>query len=275
MTAAAARRVGLGVGLLLRGTPGDPIQGNLLLDRLLGADIRFGDNLDPYALVHQQRLQAWADELLGRGERPYIVNLHGGSRVGSLVTCGYIAASDELAEQCHAADIHPDHLYLAVGSGSTLAGLAIGTRNTASRLSATRLIGVTVGTPPDVIMPRIREFIRSTTAMLGLPPPVADEFVLDDSQRGPGYGMPTDAGMSALRLAAESDALLLNPVYTSKAFAALIADVSNGTIRQGETVIFLNTGGDPLLFSYAEALIHHQASTGALSSRSYVSPALW
>jgi D-cysteine desulfhydrase family pyridoxal phosphate-dependent enzyme len=266
MTAAAARKAGLGIGLLLRGTSDDPVQGNLLLDRLLGADIRFVANTDPYAPVHQKTLQEWADEIRGRGERPYIVNMHDGSRMGALVTCGYIAASGEMAEQCRAADVHPDHLYLAVGSGSTLAGLAIGTRHTAGRLSATRLVGVTVGTPPDVILPKVREFIRSTTALLGIPAPHDDDFVLDDSQRGPGYGVPTTAGLDAMRLVAGSDALLLNPVYTAKSFAALLADVTNGTIRQGETVIFLNTGGDPLLFSHAEALMHSAAETSASSS---------
>lgn len=260
MAAAAARRVGLRIGLLLRGTPDSEVQGNLLLDHMLGAEVRFIDNDDPYHPAHQEMLRAWAEEETLRGETPYVVNLHDGSRMGSLVTCGYISAARELDEQCQSLGIHPAHLYTAVGSGSTLAGLALGTRYPASRLANIRLVGSSVGSTTETILPKIREFIHSTTTLLGIPPHDRDHFTVTDAQRGPGYGVTTDEALSAIRLAAQSDALLLNPVYTGKSFAALISDINSGVIRPGETVVFLNTGGDPLLFNHpgvlAQAVSH-------------------
>lgn len=254
MITAAARRVGLDIGLLLRGTPASPVQGNLLIDHLLGADIRFIDNDDPYDPAHQDTLRAWAIEEEARGEKPYVVHLHGGSTMGALMTTGYVAASRELDAQLLDRGAHPHHLYLAVGSGSTLAGLVVGSGAVTTTLSATRLSGVTVGSPAGSIVPRIREFVHSTSTLLNLPIPASDRFYVDESQRGAHYGAPTEEGLAAIRLMARTEALMLNPVYTGKAFAALVADVRNGTIQPGETVVFLNTGGDPLLFSYADVL---------------------
>ena len=255
VVAAAGRRQGLRVGLLLRGTDDVPVQGNLLLDRLLGAEIRFVDEPDPYAPIHQRLLAAWADEERQRGERPYVIDIHGGSRMGALLTCGYVPAATELDEQCRALGIAPGHLYLALGSGSTLAGLAIGARHDAPALADTRLVGVAVGAPGEVVRPKTHEFMASTASLLNLAMPDTSRVVVDGSQRGPGYGIPTEDALRAARFAAETEALLLNPVYTGKALAALIADVENGTIRQGATVVFLNTGGDPLLFTHAAALL--------------------
>lgn len=253
MTAAAGCRAGLRVGLLLRGTPDAPVQGNLLLDRLLGAELRFVSDLDPYALVHHERLQAWAEEERARGGRPYPIYLHEGSRAGALVTIGYVAAAGELGAQCTGLGVRPDHLYLAVGSGSTLAGLLLGARRPDNPLAGTRIVGVSIGASAATVEPKIREFVASAAALLRIPEP-PEGPLLDDSQRGTGYGVPTGTGLAAIRLAARTEALLLNPVYTGKAFAALCADVERGIVRPGESVVFLNTGGDPLLFSYATTL---------------------
>lgn len=254
MTAAAARRVGLRAGLLLRGTPDAPLQGNLLLDHLFGAEIRFVNELDPYASVHQHELRRWAVEERARGERPYVIQLHGGSPMGALATLAYTAASSELSTQCRELDVRPDHLYVPVGSGSTLAGLALGTRQTANPLSATRLVGILVAAAMDAVRPRIREFIDAAATHSGLNAPGDGAYSLDDTHRGRGYGVPTQAALRAIHLAAETEALLLNPVYTGKTFSALLSDVASGAIRPGESVIFVNTGGDPLLFSFAEQL---------------------
>ncbi len=255
MTAAAGRRAGLRVGLLLRGDPDTPIQGNLLLDHLLGAEIQFIDETNPYAPVHQERLAGWARQATVQGERPYVINLHNGSRMGALATLGYVAAVPELVDQCRALQIRPDHLYVAVGSGSTLAGLHLGWTQLDRTWSRTRLVGVVVVTAPAAtVAPKLREFVASAAALAGLPPPATD-VALDDTQRGPAYGVPTATTLDAIHFAATTDALLLNPVYTGKAFAALRADIATGKIGPDDTVIFLNTGGDPLLFSSAATLL--------------------
>jgi len=256
MTAAAAGRAGLRAGLLLRGSAEEPLQGNLLLNHLLGAEIRFIDIMDPYDPEHQRQLRAWAEEARERGEKPYVIDMHGGSRIGALVTCGYVTAEAELSSQCRAMGLRPDHLYLAVGSGSALAGLIVGATTPGSSIAATRLVGVSVSTSGDVLEPKVREFLDSTMSLLDTPTSAHQPTVcIDDTHRASGYGVPTVASHEAMRVAATHEALLLNPTYTSKAFAALLADIERGVIRRGKTVVFLNTGGDPLLFRQADALI--------------------
>lgn len=253
MTAAAGCRAGLPVGLLLRGSPTEPVQANLLLDQLLGAELRFVDDPDPYAPVHRERLAVWAGEERARGGRPYIIYLHGGSRAGALATAGYVGVAAELHTQCAAQGLRPSHVYIAVGSGGSYAGLLLGARQPGNMLGATRLAGVCVGALSSVVGAQMTTALATTGALLGLRVP--DEApALDDAQRGPAYGVPTPAALAAIALAARTEALLLNPVYTGKAFAALLSDVERGVVRPGETVIFLNTGGDPLLFHYAEML---------------------
>ena len=255
-TAAAAARAGLRACLLLRGSGAEAVQGNLLLDHLLGADIRFTSDMDPYSDATRGRLDAWADEERALGRRPYPIYLHGGSRAGALATAAYVQAAIELDGQLAAAGIRPAHVYVAVGSGSTLAGLLVGARGAADRLARARLVGVCVGALSPVVGPKVREFARAAAALLDAAPP-GDGVTLDDGQRGDAYGVPTPAALDAIRIAAAAEALMFNPVYTGKAFAALLADVARGAVTPGSTVVFINTGGDPLLFAYADDLAAH------------------
>lgn len=251
MTAGAARRAGLRAGLLLRGTGQEPVQGNLLLDHLMGAEIRFTVDMDPYSSDTHAQLLGWVDEERARGGSPYLVYIHGGSRPGALGTIGYVDGALELAEQFNARGLSPEHLYVAVGSGGTLAGLLMGLRLVGLH---TRVVGVCVGALSDEVRPRTLEFMDAASALLDLPPVPTADLVLQDSQRGKAYGVPTPAALDALTRFARAEAVILNPVYTSKALAALIADVEQGVVRPGETAVFMHTGGDPLVYTYAEAL---------------------
>lgn len=250
MTAAAGCRAGIRVGLLLRGSPAQPLEANLLLDHLLGAELRFVADADPYAPIHFDLLTAWAEEERARGGHPYLIFLHHGSRAGALAAAGYVGVATELHEQCAAQACRPDHLYIAVGSGGSYAGLLLGARESWHALQRTRVVGVCVGALSPVVAPQLTQTLATTGALLGLPVP-HEQFELDDAQRGPAYGVPTPAALDAIALAARTEALLLNSVYTGKAFAALLRDVQDGVVKPGETVIFMNTGGDPLLFRHA------------------------
>lgn len=246
--AAAGSKAGLRVALLLRGSMDESLEGNLLLNRLLGADVRFINEPDPYAETIFAYLLAWADEERARGERPYLVYPHGGSCAGALATADYVHAAIELEEQCHAVGIESKHTYVAVGSGSTLAGLLLGVASLGGHLARARIVGVCVGALRPVVEPKVWEFLEATAALLGISP-VAPEFALDGSQRGPGYGVATSAAVASIHRAARRKALLLNLVYTGKALAALLKDVARGVVGSGETVLFVNTGGEPLLFT--------------------------
>lgn len=258
VTAAAGARAGLRVHLLLRGTGDEPVQGNMLLDHLLGADIRFTDDMDPYSEGTKRRLDEWADDDRAGGGVPCILYIHGGSHAGALATAAYVGAAVELDGQCRDTGIRVDHLYVAVGSGSTLAGLLLGARGPAGRLARTRIRGVCVSALSDVVGPKIREFAETAAALLGADVP--DEPPdLDDRERGPGYGVATEAALRAIDTAAAREALMLNPVYTGKTFAGLLRDIARGAVAPGSTVVFMNTGGDPLIFANAERLTAERA----------------
>lgn len=258
MTVAAARRAGVGAGLLLRGAADTPVQGNLLIDYLLGAEIRFTPNPDPYASDTYERLLDWQEEARRSGRRPYLIYLHDGSRPAALATIGYVQGALELAGQLEAMGQEIDHVYVAVGSGGTLAGLLLGLRYLGVDA---RVVGVCVGALSDVVGPRTLEFASAAADLLGLPPLAQGDLVLDDDQRGPAYGVPTRAGLDAILRLARTEALIANPAYTGKALAALVADVERGLIRPGQTVLFLQTGGDPLVYVYAEVLAAHARAT--------------
>lgn len=253
VVAAAGCQAQVRVGLLLRGSPGEPVQGNLLLDHLLGAEIRFTDDINPYSEHTREQLEAWAAETRAAGDIPYVIYIHHGSRAGALATAAYVDAAIEIDQQCREYGLVPKHLYVAVGSGSSLAGLALGARLRGGSLEHCQLHGICVGELSPIIRPKINEFLGACADLLGVSP-ATPHIQLDDTQRGDAYGVPTPAAIEAIRLAARAEALFFNPVYTGKAFAALLADIRNGVIRTGETVLFLNTGGDPLLFAYADQL---------------------
>lgn len=257
MTVGAARKAGLRAGLLLRGSGDEPVQGNLLLDHVLGADIRFTQDLDPYSATTHQTLLDWADEERAAGAHPYLIYVHGGSRAGALGTVGYVDAAAELAGQLAASGVSPDHVYVAVGSGSTLAGLLLGLRQLGLQ---TRVVGVCVSALSETVRSKTLEFVDAAERLLDLPSIGLGDWQLDDSQRGEAYGVPTASGLAAIRLLAHTEALIANPVYTGKALAALLADVKRGVVHSGETAIYLHTGGDPLVYAYADALAEHAAT---------------
>jgi 1-aminocyclopropane-1-carboxylate deaminase/D-cysteine desulfhydrase-like pyridoxal-dependent ACC family enzyme len=257
MTVGAARKAGMRAGLLLRGSGDEPLQGNLLLDRVLGAEIRFTQDMDPYSAATHRDLLAWASAEGRAGAHPYVVYIHGGSRAGALATAGYVDGAAELVGQLTAMAVQADHLYVAVGSGSTLAGLLLGLRYLGLR---TRVVGVCVGELSQTVGPKMLEFVDAAQHLLDLPSVDLVDWHLEDSQRGAAYGVPTESGLAAITLLAHTEAVVANPVYTGKALAALLADVASGVVRSGETVIYLHTGGDPLVYAYADALAQHAAT---------------
>ncbi len=117
-----------------------------------------------------------------------------------------------------------------------------------------RLIGISVQQPAARLRPWIVEAAGQAAALAGIAERLSpDDFVLLDDQIGPGYGLPSPAGIEAVRLAGRTEALVLDPVYTGKALAGLAAARSAGVIGPGETVTFLHSGGTPGLFANAAA----------------------
>jgi L-cysteate sulfo-lyase len=248
LTAAACARLGLACEVWLnRRVPGRGAgyerTGNALLDRLLGARIEFlpGD-VDADAAAARR-----AEELSEDGTRSYVIPAGASTVVG---TRGYVRAAFELLEQADAAGVEFDTIVVAAGSCGTLAGLAVGL---AAAKWPGRLVGVTVSSPAPEVRARTLELAGETAESLGRPGAVLD-VEIDDRFIGPGYGVPTQDGLDAVRWLARTEGLLLDPAYTGKAMAGLIARAASGGFEPGAGVLFVHTGGWPALFGYAEDL---------------------
>jgi D-cysteine desulfhydrase family pyridoxal phosphate-dependent enzyme len=231
MTAAAANRLGLGCTIVLAGEPLPVPTGNVLIDHLLGPEIVWAGPIGYYAL--EQRMRDEADRHRAAGRNPYLIPVGGASTVGEL---GYVVAALELRQQL------PDVALVVTGDGSggTHAGLAAGLG------SLDRVLGVDAGTRPDlddVVPVKARE----AAALAGLPTP-GGTVAVDHERFGEGYGAPTDSCREALHLAARHEGLVLDPVYTGKALAGLIAAVRESRVPADGTIVFLHTGGMPALF---------------------------
>lgn len=246
MTAAAACVAGLAVTLVLTAPDGaPPVQGNLLLDRLLGAEVQ----LIPTGSDEAAAMETLAATLRERGERPYVIPIGGSNAIGVF---GYVAATLELVGQLVAQGQAPRWLYYANGSRGTQAGLALG----AKLFNASYGVrGVAVSGGDEAKRLRALQIANEAAELLGTTVRVTEaDLPNDDGQIGLGYGIATPECLEAIALLARHEAIFLDPVYSAKAMAGLIADIRAGVLDPDEPVVFLHTGGTPALFAHAETL---------------------
>jgi 1-aminocyclopropane-1-carboxylate deaminase/D-cysteine desulfhydrase-like pyridoxal-dependent ACC family enzyme len=248
-TTAAANKLGLQTVLFLRGDPpAGPAQGNLLLDLLLGAEVHFFHG-DDAAMARE--MAARAEELRRAGRRPFDINAAPMFAVASALA--YVESLLETREQMRAAGAFPQHVYMTSGSKGQ-AGLILG-RALLGERERYRVVGVAVSKPDEDRRAAVAAIANAAAARIGLPAEIRpDDVESDRSHVGAGYGIPTPEGMEAIRLLAATEGVFLDPVYTGKGMAALLADVRSGRIAPGSDVVFVHTGGTPALFSFAEML---------------------
>lgn len=244
-TAAATARLGLRCELVLprlvhRDDPIYEANGNVLLDHLLGARVHVVADSDEAA----RRVVELLDEATARGGKAAFFPSGGSTPTGAL---GYVRAAFELLEQCEEQDLAADRIVVATSTGGTLAGLLTGF---AARGSAVPISGVAVYDDPEATRARVKALAADTAALCKVAPPPDDRIEIIGDQLGPGYGQPTDAMREALDLCARLEGLLLDPVYSGKAMAALIALARNGALGPSDTAVFWHTGGTPALFAY-------------------------
>jgi D-cysteine desulfhydrase family pyridoxal phosphate-dependent enzyme len=239
MTAAAANKLGLACTVVLAGGRPSRPSGNVVLDELLRPDIVWVDDMGYYAT--EEAINRQSDRLAAEGHRPYLVPIGGASAVGAL---GYVAAAVELLGQAGSDGV--DLVVVANGSGGTHAGLVAGLGD------HDRVLGVDVGTRPD-LDEQVPQKAAEVATLAGLVAPKGS-CRIDHDRFGEGYGVPTAACREALDLTARFEGLILDPVYTGKAMAGLIAARREGRIGPDTRTVFLHTGGMPALFasSYAE-----------------------
>ena len=249
-TAAAACKAGLKCHALLeRRVPdraGDyEITGNVLLDNLFAATYEFrpsGLDMNAEALAVTQTLKA-------EGHQPYFIPGGGSNAVGAL---GYAVCAQEIVDHCQATGQTFDWLVMSTGSTGTHAGLVAGFEALGFDLP---VMGVSVRQPREKQTAAVHALTQKTLEKLGLDGVNEDRIIVDDGYVGEGYGLPAPSTLEAIRLLAQLEGLLLDPVYSAKGMAGLIGLIRQGFFTSNETVLFLHTGGATALFAYEDQLL--------------------
>jgi len=249
LTLAAAAKEGLAAQLVLeervKGSYRAEASGNNLLFDLLGAErietVESGTDLNA-------AMSALAHDLKRAGRKGYLIPGGGSNALGAL---GYAACAQEIVAQAFDLGVAFDRIVVASGSAGTHAGLLVGLHALNAGIPVT---GVNVRRPRAEQEGNVFKLAGETAELLGVPRAPRESVVCLDEWVGPGYSLPTREMVEAVRLLASREGVLLDPVYTGKAMAGLIAMARRGDFRRGERVLFLHTGGSPALYAYQDDL---------------------
>lgn len=267
-TAAAARKFGIRPILILFKTydsaPGP--DGNLLLDYILDADIRIreaGKGKVVKAAQAMDILEETGAEVRARGLRPYLVPVGGSLPLGDMArplgAVSYVGAFAELVGQADAAGVGINAVVHSTGSGGTQAGLVVGAR---ALTAACRVIGISVSDPKGPFSQDVLTIARAADSALGLGLDIrAEDVIVTDDQIREGYGVVDREVAEVIRLVFQREAIVLDPIYTAKAMAGLIALIKKGAFGKSENVVFLHTGGTPALFPNRDRIVEFLAKT--------------
>ena len=240
LTAAAGAKAGLGVHLVLSGPPLDPPGPGTRLAEALGATVHQLATADRDE--RDATVAGVEADLRAAGHRPFVIGVGGSGLPG---TYGQFEAGQEAFDQLAAVDVRPSALFLPSATGGTQAGLVVA--NGPSHAIDGPIVGVVVARPEAELRPSIEAQVAGLAGLVGSARPPSEAIVLDGSQFGDGYGRPTAAADEATRLLGRTEGILVDPIYTAKALAALVARARSGEL-DGQTVVFWHAGGTPGLF---------------------------
>jgi len=247
-TTAAAAKLGMECHILLEDRTGSNdnnyiLNGNVLLDRLHGASVSKRSGGSDMNL----EMQDFADALIEKGKKPYIIPGGGSNPIGAL---GYVNCARELTEQASEIGLKIDALVHATGSAGTQAGLVTGL---AAIQSSIHLLGIGVRAPKDKQEQMVFDLAQKTADYLDTGIEIErDKVRAICDYVGAGYGLPTDGMIKAVKLLAQSEGLLFDPVYSGKGLDGLIDQIKKGYFAGMDNVVFLHTGGSAALFGYPE-----------------------
>ncbi len=249
LTLAAARREGMACRLVLEervaGTYDPKASGNNLLYHLLGADeIR----IFPKGISEEEEMGKVAAEVIAAGGKGYIVD---GSNADPISGLGYVLCAQETLGQLLDMGLHLDHVVTPSGSSGTHAGFLAGLLG----MNEERVLvhGINVRRDKAAQEERIRKVTEGVLDLLDIRRDVPTELVrADDAYLGPGYALTDEGTLEAINMTAKLEGILLDPVYSGKAMAGLMGMIRKGTLKQGEKVLFLHTGGSPALYAYKD-----------------------
>ena len=236
----------------------DDLKGNMLLDSIYGAELHVVEPLEGESFEETEKRSfvmgaEKVAELNASGTPCYDIPMGGANEYGTL---GYVNCMVELAQQLPE-DFNPKYLYHATGSGGTMAGIAAGRK----------LMGLDFEVHSMMTLPMentagyaeaAAELANSALGLLGnsgqMPVVTGADFIVDNRHTGPDYEVPSEEGSEAIKLLARREGILVDPVYTRKAFAGMLADIRSGAVPQGSDILFLHTGGTTALFAEREIL---------------------
>jgi len=244
-TAAAAAHLGIGCSLVLRGHKPETVTGNLLLDHLLGAFIYWSEKDDC-----GEELTRVMSELRTAGRNPYLVPYGGSNVIGAT---GYVLAMRELMDQLTENRLNIDFIVFASSSGGTQAGVVLGARVFDYRGG---ILGISVDNPADALKTQVAALATATATHLGLGTlSVSDLVNVNDDYVGEGYARVGETEREAIKLMAQLEGILLDPVYTGRAFGGLIDLIRWGAFTHSQRVLFWHTGGTAALPAFANQLL--------------------
>jgi len=243
MTAAAARKLGLDIKLVLGGPDFEIAKGNLLLDVMFKAEIRYLVHDDANTSLEKE-MQKWSDELLQKGRKPFVIPIGGSTGLGAL---GYVKAMEELSVQLENDNVQ---IILGVGSCGTLAGTILGAK---IFMPNAKVFGISVSRTSEAIKQRTAELVQESAMLIDYKLEKQISIVCYDDYNTE-YGMITETGKEAIDLCANLEGILLDPIYTGKVMAGLIDLTKKGIIDKNIPVVFIHTGGMPIIFSFESEL---------------------
>lgn len=252
-TVAAARKLGMEAVVVLEGEAPQELQGNLLLDHLMGAQLRYVPDV-PQDLEDQEIQGTFpitgkiAEEYRAQGRHPVLLPLGGATPLGNL---GYINAVDELSGQLKAMDLQADYLIAATGTGGTQAGIECGLRLAGME---TKMLGISVSRHTRPKEEEIAELCNATMEFLGCGGErfEAGQISVNYDYIGAGYGAVTEQALEAVSMTARTEGLILCHTYAGKAFAGMVDLIRKGVLTKEDTVVFFHTGGGVANFAHPE-----------------------
>lgn len=243
--AALAAKSGLRAILYLTGKKGDSSNGNLLLDHLFGAELRYFP-ADQFAQINDT-MDAAAKAIAAEGGKAYVIPLGGSNGLGAF---GYLDAYQEISTFEASSSVYFDVVSMAVGSGGTYAGLIAGNR---ANPKPREIVGMSVSAPSEHFVDEIFHICAEMDNTYHTNYNIKrEEISINDCYIGPGYGIPTDDTVAIIRELAQKEALVLDPVYTGKAFFGLVSEIKKGTYPSAENFLFIHTGGIFGLFGQSD-----------------------
>jgi 1-aminocyclopropane-1-carboxylate deaminase/D-cysteine desulfhydrase-like pyridoxal-dependent ACC family enzyme len=255
LTTAAARKVGMECALVLSSGEYQSFQGNLLTVYLMGAQVHFADTIDHWDL--EQHALDLCKTLRSQGRNPHYIPVSGTTPHSCL---GYIRCGLEIATQLSEQGLHPDAIYTPFGTGGIFTSLLLALRE---RGITCPLIGISVNRKRDLCYESLEKWWNELCRLLDLDPArprgpieIHDEFV------GSGYGDPTEACLDAILLMAQTEGILLDPVYSGKMASGFLAHNATGRWSPGQQILLLHSGGVPALFAYSEKIKEHLIKRG-------------